>query len=82
MMTESHRISCPSCSSKDLFKTHTAANGGYGPVLLPRLGELFRKAKFDLYLCGKCGHLSFFADEESLAALDRSGQGKWAQKGW
>jgi hypothetical protein len=62
--------------------TTTAANGGHGPTLLPRLGELFRQAKFDVYLCGKCGHVSFFADEESLAALDRSGQGKWKQKGW
>ena len=81
-MSESHMASCPSCGSKDLFTTKTAANGGHGPTLLPRLGKLFQSAKFDLYLCGKCGHVSFFADEESLNELDRSGQGKWKQKGW
>ena len=62
--------------------TSVMANGGYGPMLLPKLGELFRMAKFDLFLCGKCGHVSFFADEKSLQSLDRSGQGKWKQQDW
>ena len=39
-----------------MFTTRTSANGGYGPTLLPRLGKLFSSAKFDVYLCGTCGH--------------------------
>ncbi len=79
-MEESHRKTCLSCGSKNIYMTSASANGGYGPTLLPKLGELFRKAKFDLYLCGKCGHVSFFADEDSLQSLDRGGQGIWKQQ--
>lgn len=81
-MPESHRRTCPSCGSKDLYATTTGANGGQGPTLLPRLGAIFRSAKFNLYLCGNCGHVSFFADQASLESLDRSGQGKWKQRSW
>jgi len=74
--------SCPSCGSTQIWVATTDANGGYGPTLLPKLGKMFKPAKFDVHLCGKCGHVSFFVTEATLANLDRSGSGKWRQGGW
>ena len=76
-MTDAARNTCPACGSKQMYTTRTSANGGYGPTLLPRLGRLFQPAKFDVYLCGNCGHTAFYATEETLDNLDREGEGKW-----
>lgn len=77
MSNPSHKRACASCGSLDLYTTRTEANGPQSPMLLPKLGKFLKPAKFDLFLCSKCGHVSFFASEESLANLDRSGMGKW-----
>ena len=70
---------CPSCGSKEIYTRETIANGGYGPTLLYGLGRLFKPAKFDVYLCGDCGHTSFYATSDTLDRLDRSGYGYWSR---
>ena len=76
-MKQSARNTCPACASKQMYTTRTSASGTYGPNLLPRLGRLFQFAKFDVYLCGACGHTSFYASPETLANLDTEGEGRW-----
>jgi DNA-directed RNA polymerase subunit RPC12/RpoP len=64
---------CPSCGGKDLYETVTAANGGHGPALLPKLGALFKLAKLHLVACADCGHVSFFIERETLERFPPAG---------
>ncbi|BBO32128.1 hypothetical protein [Lacipirellula parvula] len=56
---------CSHCNGTALYTTKIGANGGYGPFLLPKLGQLFSYAKFDAVLCADCGHYQLFADSET-----------------
>ena len=60
---------CLVCGGTEFFSRTVYAEGAYGPDLLKGLGSLFRASKFMVVVCGHCGHVSFFADERSLAKL-------------
>jgi predicted nucleic-acid-binding Zn-ribbon protein len=66
---------CPHCQSKSLYEANANARGGYGPDLLPGLGEIFHSATFRVVVCSECGATQFFADEKSRAKLAESS--KW-----
>ena len=60
---------CPHCGSRNLFKTITGANGGYGPALLPRLGKWFQAPQITVVVCGDCGLMRLFAGRDERARL-------------
>jgi hypothetical protein len=66
---------CPHCDSKPLYEANALARGGYGPDLLPGLGEFFHSAAFRVVVCSECGATQFVADEKSRAKLAESS--KW-----
>lgn len=60
---------CPECGQKNLYVTTTNSGGGYGPMLLPRLGGFWGMPKFEVVVCADCGLTRFFASSQALAKL-------------
>ena len=60
---------CPECGQKNLFVTTTSSGGGYGPMLLPKLGSFFVPAAFNVVVCAECGLTRFFASTEACNKL-------------
>ncbi len=63
---------CPECDGRNLFFTEVSSGGGYGPILLPGLGRLFRLAKFRVLVCEGCGLTRFYAEPNARAKLPTS----------
>ena len=56
--------SCRSCGGTEFYTETVAANGGYGPRLLP-LG-LLASPKFSLVICGSCGLTDWYVGRMDL----------------
>jgi predicted nucleic-acid-binding Zn-ribbon protein len=63
---------CPECKSPNLFCIETNSGGGYGPILLPRLGGFLRMARFCVVVCADCGLTRFYAEPGARAKLPRA----------
>jgi len=59
---------CPHCKSSDIYRTRAEARGE-DIDLLPGVGAWFDYGKFDIYVCGQCGHTQFFVQEDRLEQL-------------
>ena len=63
---------CPECQSEKVYicNQKIETNPECLPNMLPKLGAgLFRVAKFVPVICGDCGFMRYFADEEARAKL-------------
>ena len=60
---------CPECGRQNLYATTTNSGGGYGPMLLPRLGGFLRMAVFQVVVCADCGLTRFYAEPEARGKL-------------
>ena len=65
---------CPECDGHSLYQTTTRSGGGYGPVLLPRLGRFLRMADFHVLVCADCGLTRFYAEPSARAKLPTASQ--------
>lgn len=66
---------CPECDSKNVYryKEPIAAEGAYGPALLPKLASgWFSTAKFLPVVCLDCGYIRFYAAKETRYNLENS----------
>ncbi len=64
---------CPNCGGNNQYQTETAANGGYGPMLLHGLGGfIFNNPKMRVVVCGGCGYMRMFAGKAAVDQLDSS----------
>lgn len=60
---------CSECGGREIFWDKVDASGGYGPDLLPHVGNLFslwKEKKFEVYVCGSCGYYQFFVADDGL----------------
>lgn len=62
---------CPECGSDEIYAKVVNAVGGYGPNLLPGVGG-FWGGKFEIYVCGKCGHSQFYVPENMLGDVRKN----------
>jgi len=60
---------CPECGKTNLFVTTTNSGGGYGPMLLPKLGGFIVPATFEVVVCADCGLTRFFASPDARNRL-------------
>ena len=61
---------CPECGRHNLYATTTRSGGGYGPMLLPKLGSFWQFfARFEVVVCGDCGLTRFYAEPSARAKL-------------
>lgn len=65
-------VCCPECGGPSLYQTTTNSGGGYGPMLLPKLGSFFRMPMFVVVVCADCGLTRFYAEPDARAKLRRS----------
>lgn len=77
MSDRADRRTCPACGAQEMYTTQTGANGGHGPALLPGLSRFLKPAKLEIVLCGRCGHVSFYATKASLEKLQEVVGGRW-----
>lgn len=66
------KSSCPECNSEKVFKfkNKIATNPECLPNMLPKLGSGWTKtAEFVPVICGECGYIRYFADEQSRSKL-------------
>lgn len=70
------RKPCPHCSGTNLYLNKKGiSGGGYAANYLPGLGGLMTCAKLYPVICGDCGLVRFFADQDARAKLPTSD--KW-----
>jgi predicted nucleic-acid-binding Zn-ribbon protein len=51
---------CRNCGSSERYTKEVAANGGYGPALLPLGWVGWTSPKFKVEVCGQCGFVEWF----------------------
>ena len=67
---------CSNCSGSNIYLSEDGIpGGGYGSDYLPGLGGFMTPAKLYPSICGDCGFVRFFIDEEARAKLNESS--KW-----
>jgi predicted nucleic-acid-binding Zn-ribbon protein len=61
---------CPECGRQNLYANTTRSGGGYGPVLLPKLGSFWKFfASFEVVVCADCGLTRFYAEPSARTKL-------------
>jgi ribosomal protein S27AE len=68
---------CPACGGSELYFREVGARGSHGPDLLPKVGGFFRGGKFEIYICGSCGHTQFFVPDELLPTVKEKYERAW-----
>jgi predicted nucleic-acid-binding Zn-ribbon protein len=64
---------CPACGRNNRYASEISANGGYGPALLPGVGNLLHPALLTVVVCADCGLTQFFAGEREREKITDSG---------
>ena len=65
---------CPECGGIEIFKREVDSVGGYGPDLLPGVGRIFKRGKYELRVCGSCGFTRWFVPERFLKDIREKGK--------
>jgi ribosomal protein S27AE len=68
---------CPACGGTEMYFREVSARGSHGPDLLPKVGGFFRGGKFEIYICGSCGHTQLFVPDELLPAVREKYERAW-----
>lgn len=73
---ESATAACGECGSERIYRyTGLVDSSTIGGELLPKLASgRFSSAKLRCFVCGDCGYVRYFADEEAVARLASSGE--------
>ena len=67
---------CPNCAGSNIYRSVKGiSGGGYAANYLPGLGKFMAYAKLYPVICGDCGLVRFFTDEETRTKLGMSS--KW-----
>lgn len=68
------RTKCTECGGNEFYHREVDSGGAYGPNLLPGAGRIFKMAKFDIQVCGRCGFVKWFVAERFLDNLKEKGK--------
>jgi hypothetical protein len=68
------RQPCSECGSDEFYVREVDAVGGYGPDLLPGTGGVFHHGKFQMRVCGRCGHIRWFVPDRFLDDIRERGK--------
>lgn len=64
---------CLNCDGRNQYENETAANGGYGPLLLQGLRRsVFTNPRMRVIVCADCGHMQMFASNAAMEQLAAS----------
>ena len=62
---------CSECKGTEIYRAEVGSGGGYAPDMLPGTHAWWRSGKFEVYVCGACGHYQLFVPARALVEIKR-----------